>query len=376
MDPTDFTDLDQDLECACQDLDQVYRGLDVVENLEGLANKVEAMPSYDEGTDSIVMAAMEGFLSLSRIGVPQRVIADLQSYKPTGLRESSLESLRSYAGDIWKRIIEALKKAAEWVFGFIDRVRSRRKNILVVIDELKELDEKWRKSPGDNPVKIQCTPEMRFFISPSTIGASQGLWSKVHRDITKAEFAMKQWFTRDMPLVDFFVNTLSKKPPELKSFPVAYSTENIAGHVIVTASPKFPTNSKDRKARVEYLRNLVSMKLEEKPAFTKDIDTTVKRADLGQLANTFYVFMSFLEALEQKVQEALDLAKKYVAQAERIEETDVNKMNDRDFRLYEQMLRSQFFLGGPAVKLLAECSRVLSSGSTSLLKELSKVKLG
>ncbi|BCM95223.1 hypothetical protein [Burkholderia phage FLC6] len=122
--------LDLDLQAYAHDNEKVETA---IQTLESLTYTQELMTDGDKGLDEtaykLVQHSVECFLRLGRIGgEPNKVIPDLQSFKTHDISHAALEGFGEGIKNVFMSIINAIKKAFQWVWGLIKRIFTRNKD--------------------------------------------------------------------------------------------------------------------------------------------------------------------------------------------------------------------------------------------------------
>lgn len=131
--------LDLDLQAYAHDNEKVETA---IQSLESLTYTQELMADGDKGLDEtaykLVQHSVESFLRIGRIGGnPNKVIPDLQSFKRHDISHAALEGFGEGIKNVFMSIINAIKKAFQWVWGLIKRIFTRNKDHEETTSELK-----------------------------------------------------------------------------------------------------------------------------------------------------------------------------------------------------------------------------------------------
>uniref|UniRef100_A0AAU7PEY1 PhiKZ-like internal head family protein n=1 Tax=Burkholderia phage vB_BgluM-SURPRISE13 TaxID=3159457 RepID=A0AAU7PEY1_9VIRU len=172
-------DLELDLQAYAHDNEKVETA---ILSLESLTETQDLMADGDKGLDEtaykLVQHSVESFLRMGRIGyASNKVMPDLQAYAPHDLSQVALEGFGEGVKNVFMSIINAIKKAFQWVWGLIKRIFGRNKDREEKTAELKQKAEEVKE-------KVESLTDEEKKTAPYQRGAD-GFFVKV--DLSKPE---------------------------------------------------------------------------------------------------------------------------------------------------------------------------------------------
>lgn len=156
--------LEMDLQCYCQDQEKVDTA---VQSLESIIQTQDFLTdgnkALDETTYKVIEHSIESFLKIGRIGVAEPLVPSNESFKGNyDISYATMEGIGAGIKNVFMSIINAIKKAIEWVGGLIKRLFGRGKDHDEKIAKL-EHDAAEAKEAVKNlkPEEIKAAPSQR-----------------------------------------------------------------------------------------------------------------------------------------------------------------------------------------------------------------------
>lgn len=122
--------LELDLQAYSHDNEKVETAFQALESLTYTQDLMaDGDPGLDETAYKLVQHSVESFMRLGRIGAnANKMLPDLQSFKTHEMSHAALESFGEGVKNVFMSIINAIKRAFQWVWGLIKRIFTRNKD--------------------------------------------------------------------------------------------------------------------------------------------------------------------------------------------------------------------------------------------------------
>lgn len=122
--------LEMDLQCYCQDQEKVDTAVHSLESIIQTQDFLtDGNKALDETTYKVIEHSIESFLKIGRIGVSDPLIPSNESFKGNyDISHATMEGIGAGIKNVFMSIINAIKKAIDWVGGLIKRLFGRNKD--------------------------------------------------------------------------------------------------------------------------------------------------------------------------------------------------------------------------------------------------------
>lgn len=127
--------LETDLMCYQHDCACVDRAIQTLESMSNTQELLEASPEMGESSLRLIQQSVESFLRLGNIGDVGRVMPSVESFTADNV---SLEGLAEGVKNVFMSIVNAIKKAFQWMWGMIKRLFGRNKDRSEKIETLED----------------------------------------------------------------------------------------------------------------------------------------------------------------------------------------------------------------------------------------------
>lgn len=396
------------------DMDEVARASSVVEELHELKDSVASIEAYDATTSRAIMAAAESLMLVASIGHQRKAKPDLQSHNYT-TKEADLQSIAGMAADVWRKLVEAVKSAIDWIVGFVKKIFGLNRTNAQKLDkleekvqkEVEEIPEKKQKAekeapapkPAEKPVKEKAAPTPKAAPEPTKTEKIEkiekyqidalrtaSIDTILNEKLTSHNADNLAYFTADMVEMkatyhawsEGRVTNLNFFHQKLKSADLGYYHLKgagsiscpVGGYVFIVHSDTPPPKNKIPTEFLKEMRDFIGyIKMEKfsapkNPSVGKQMKLSLPKETVLKLIKQTKIFQERLNDFEQWMEAFIKQMKDVVRDSHRESEGGSSKE-------IAQMTAIRFLLNGPAVRFITDWTKVIGN-TTSFLEGITK----
>jgi len=136
--------INRDIQSFNEDLNKISKSIDSVISIESICENTTSDFYDSKDKIDIINSTVESLLKISNIGINiRKIIPDVQNYSSINdYGIATMEGIKQTASKIWKAIVDAFKRAIEWISDVFNRIFSFNKKLSVKIEkQIKEIEE-------------------------------------------------------------------------------------------------------------------------------------------------------------------------------------------------------------------------------------------